>query len=131
MDVYTDYPAAAHHKVIFDGQDWRISSVAADTPGPGKTTITIGGTTGLSTDLLNGCELVISRPTSSGDRYITARVSDTTFSTIGVAIRVARTIGLQRIAKRGMAQGPFPACDFCGSWDRSRTGDLRVMNPML
>lgn len=71
MYVYTDYGAAAHHKLVFDGQDWRISSVAADTPGPGKTTITIGGTTGLSTDLLNGCELVISRPTSSGDRYIT------------------------------------------------------------
>ncbi len=110
MYVYTDYDAAAHHKVIFDGQDWRISSVAADTPGPGKTTITIAGTTGLSTELLNGCELVISRPTSSGDRYITARVDDTTSTTI-VVTDAGSTSAPVYLALNGQTQG-FVVCDF-------------------
>ncbi|MBK9976306.1 MAG: hypothetical protein IPP14_16185 [Planctomycetes bacterium] len=110
MYVYTDYGAAAHHKVVFDGQDWRISSVAADTPGPGKTTITIGGTTGLSTDLLNGCELVISRPTSSGDRYITARVDDTTSTTI-VVTDAGSTSAPVYLALNGQTQG-FVVYDF-------------------
>ena len=84
MYVSTDYGASLHHKVAFDGQDQRISSLSHSTPSLGFTTITLSGTP-LSTDELNGLELVISRPGSTGDRYISARVDDTTTSTIVVA----------------------------------------------
>lgn len=78
---YTDYGAPLWRKVLFDGQDSRISSLAHSTPSSGYTTINLSGTP-LSTDALNGAELVIARPTSAGDRYITATVYDTTSSTI-------------------------------------------------
>lgn len=96
-------------KILFDGQDSRVSSLTANSPSSGYTTITLT-TSPFSTDLLNGRELVIARPTNAGDRYITATVNDTTANTI-VVIDAGGTSAPVYLALNGQTQG-FVVYDF-------------------
>ncbi|MCQ3950361.1 MAG: hypothetical protein DPW14_11175 [Planctomycetes bacterium] len=107
--AYQDYGTPLLRKVLFDGQDSRISSVAYDTPSSGYTTITLTSSV-LTADQLNGRELVISRPTSAGDRYITATINDTTTSTI-VVIDAGGASAPVYAALNGTSQG-FVVFDF-------------------
>lgn len=65
---------------------------------------------GLAIGDLNGMELVISRPSSTGDRYIAARVDDATSSTI-VVQEVGEASAPVYAALNGQTQG-FVVYDF-------------------
>ncbi|MBK8205161.1 MAG: hypothetical protein IPK87_00075 [Planctomycetes bacterium] len=80
---YTDYGQTSRLKIMFDGQDSRISSLQADTPSAGFTTINLtSADPDPATDEFNGKLLRIARPGAASQRLIYAKVEDTTTTSI-------------------------------------------------